>query len=300
MFFRYNVCMNINQMKYVVVLAEEKSFTKAAKKLFISQPSLSKSIKLLEEELATELFERPTLKLTYSGEIFVRKVRNILKDIENVKVQISDITKEMKSHLIVGVPSHRCYYFIPKILKQLQKEFPNCNVVIEEYPTNILKKMIEEDKIDLFIGTESPNSNNYVKKHIYNEGIYVVYPNSWDINSDKEEISLDVFQDKNFILFSESLTLGYLIRKLCSENNIEINSNIECHNVETVYSMIREGLGVSILPEFYIKFLPEHKNICFKKIKKLNYKRDLSVFYKQDKVLIKPAIRFIEIFKNIV
>ena len=115
MFFRYNICMNINQMKYVVVLAEEKSFTKAAKKLFISQPSLSKSIKLLEEELATELFERPTLKLTYSGEIFVRKVRNILKDIENVKVQISDITKEMKSHLIVGVPSHRCYYFIPKI-----------------------------------------------------------------------------------------------------------------------------------------------------------------------------------------
>ena len=96
------------------------------------------------------------------------------------------------------------------------------------------------------------------------------------------------------------MTLGYLVRKLCTENNIEIHSNIECHNVETVYSMIREGLGVSILPELYIKFLPEHKNICFKKIKKLNYKRDLSVFYKQDKFLIKPAIRFIEIFKNIV
>ena len=246
------------------------------------------------------MFERPTLRLTYSGEIFVKKARSILNDIENTKVQISDITNESKSHLIVGVPSHRCYYFIPKILKQLQKEFPNCNVVIEEYPTNILKKMIEEDKIDLFIGTESPNSKNYVKEHIHNEGIYVVYPNSWDINCDKDEISLDVFKDKNFILFAESLTLGYLVRKLCTENNIEIHSNIECHNVETVYSMIREGLGVSILPELYIKFLPEHKNICFKKIKKLNYKRDLSVFYKQDKFLIKPAIRFIEIFKNIV
>ena len=292
--------MNINQMKYVIVLAEEKSFTKAAKKLFISQPSLSKSIKLLEDELATELFERNPLKLTYSGEIFIEKAKNILKDIENTKVQISDITNNSKSHLRVGVPSHRCYYFIPKILKKLQNEFPNCSVVIEEYPTNILKKMIEEDKIDLFIGTERPNSKNYVKTHIYNEEIYLVYPNSWGINCTKDEVSLSTFEQRNFILFEESLTLGYLIRKLCSENGVKIHSNIECHNAETVYSMIGEGLGVSILPELYMKFLPKHKNICFKKIKGIDYHRDLSVFYKQDKFLIKPATRFIEIFKGIV
>lgn len=292
--------MNINQMKYVLVLAEEKSFTKAAKKLFISQPSLSKSIKLLEDELETELFERNPLRLTYSGELFVKRIKNILKEIENTKIQISDINNESKSHLVVGVPSHRCYYFIPKILKSLQKEFPNCNVVIEEYPTNILKNMIEDDKLDLFIGTESPSSKNYKKEHIYNEGIYVVYPKSWNINCENDEISLDTFREKNFILFSESLTLGYLIRKLCLDCGIDVRSNIECHNAETVYSMIREGLGVSILPELYIKFLPEHQNICFKRIKKINYKRDLSIFYKQDKNLIKPAIRFIEIFKHIV
>lgn len=300
MFFRYNIFMNINQMKYVIVLAEEKSFTKAARKLFISQPSLSKSIKLLEEELATELFERNPLKLTYSGEIFVKKAKNILKDIENTKVQISDITNESKSHLRVGVPSHRCYYFIPKILKNLQNEFPNFSIVIEEYPTNVLKKMIEEDKIDLFIGTESPNSKNYVKTHIYNEGIYLVFPTIWGINCNEDEIHLEIFKDKNFILFEESLTLGHLIRKLCSEKGIEIHSNIECHNAETVYSMIREGLGVSILPELYMKFLPKQKNISFKKIKNIDYERDLSVFYKQDKFLIKPATRFIEIFKEIV
>ena len=97
-------------MKYVVVLAEEKSFTKAAKKLFISQPSLSKSIKLLEEELATELFERPTLKLTYSGEIFVRKVRNILKDIEK------QIKKSLNQsfHLVGFCKSPDCKYCMCK------------------------------------------------------------------------------------------------------------------------------------------------------------------------------------------
>ena len=150
--------MNINQMKYVVVLAEEKSFTKAAKKLFISQPSLSKSIKLLEEELATELFERPTLKLTYSGEIFVRKVRNILKDIENVKVQISDITKEMKSHLIVGVPSHRCYYFIPKI----------CNI---DKVNNLLgvNKITNEDKFAKGMFIADINNIGYILNDFMNK-----------------------------------------------------------------------------------------------------------------------------------
>ncbi len=300
MFFRYNKIMNINQMKYVLTVAEEKSFTKAAKKLYISQPSLSKSIKLLEEELKTELFTRKPLKLTYAGEIFVKQAQRIFKDIEDTRIQISDISTESKSHLIVGVPSHRCDYFIPKILKKLHKEFPNCLVTIEEYPTYLLKTMIESDKLDLFIGAEIPNSSNYKNVHIFDEELFLAYPKQWGADIKGDEVDIKQFKDRNFIMFSEFIYLREIVRHLYEKNNIDINFNIECHNVETIYSMIRNGLGVSLLPELYLKFLPKDNKVSYKRIKNFNYKRDLSVFYKKEKFLTKPARRFIEIFKEII
>ena len=292
--------MNLNQVKHVIEVAEEKSFTTAAQKLFISQPSLSKSIKLLEKELGVELFERNPISLTFAGKIFVEKAKKILAEIEEVKIEISDISNQSKTQLVIGVPSHRCYYFIPKILVKLNNEFPNCFIKIEEYPTHLLKTMIEEDKVDLYIGPESPDNMNYVSNHICNENVFIAYRNDLGINCQKEEIDLKLFNNCHFIFLSEELSLGQIERKICEDNDITINSVIECHNAETAHAMVREGLGVSFLPELFVKFLPKDNNICYKKIKRMEYKRNLSIFYKRDKYLIKPAKRFIELFKEIV
>lgn len=292
--------MNLNQIKYVIEVAKEKSFTTAAQKLFISQPSLSKSIRLLEEELGMELFERNPIKLTFAGKIFIKKAKNILAELEDIKTEISDISNLSKTQLGIGVPSHRCYYFIPKILAKLSKEFPNCYIRIEEYPTHLLKTMIEDDKVDLFIGPESPDNTNYISEHICNENVFLAYKKNMGINCQEEKIDLKFFNNCNFIFLSEELSLGQFERKICEDNNISINSIIECHNAETAHAMVREGLGVSFLPELFVKFLPKDDNICYKKIKGLEYKRNLSIFYKKDKYLIKPAKRFIELFKEIV
>ena len=86
--------MNFNQIKHVLVIAEEKNFTNAAKKLFISQPSLSKSVKLLEEELGVEIFERNPIKLTHAGEIFITKAKRIISEISELEIEMSDISSQ--------------------------------------------------------------------------------------------------------------------------------------------------------------------------------------------------------------
>ena len=250
--------------------------------------------------MGTELFERNPIKLTFAGKIFVEKAKKILAEIEEVKIEISDISNQSKTQLVIGVPSHRCYYFIPKILVKLNKEFPNCFIKIEEYPTHLLKTMIEDDKVDLFIGPESPDNTNYISNHICDENVFIAYRNDLGINCQKEEIDLKLFNNCHFIFLSEELSLGQIERKICEDNDITINSVIECHNAETALAMVREGLGVSFLPELFVEFLPKDDNICYKKIKRMEYKRNLSIFYKRDKYLIKPAKRFIELFKEIV
>lgn len=292
--------MNFNQIKHVLAAAEEMNFTNAAKKLYISQPSLSKSIKLLEEEIGLELFERNPVKLTYAGEMFVEKAKHIVSDIEQLEIQISDISAQNRTKLTIGIPSHRCYYFIPKILSNLHKEYPNCYIKIDEYPTFILKQMLIEDKLDLYLGTENPDSSIFAEEHICKEDVFVVYPKSWNIPCSGNEIDIKHFQDKSFIIFPEQLSLSKYIKAVCTKNGFEPGSIIECHNAETIYSMINEGLGVSFLPELFLKFFPKKENICYKKVKDYNYRRDFSIYYKKDKYLIKPAVRFLELFKEIV
>ena len=136
--------MNINQIKQVLTIAEEKNFTNAAKKLFISQPSLSKSIKLLEEELGVELFERNPIKLTHAGEAFVSKAKRIMADIGELEIEMSDISNQSKTYIVIGIPSHRCYCFMPKILKELHKDFPNCYIKIEEWQRTKLIFILEQ------------------------------------------------------------------------------------------------------------------------------------------------------------
>jgi len=292
--------MNLTQMRNVVVVSEELSFTKAAKRLFLSQPSLSKSIKLLEDELGLELFERNPIKITYAGEIFIGKARYILKMVDELHVQISDISTQNMTNIIIGVPSHRCHYFMPKIISKLYKEYPNCFIKIEEHASDILKHMLEGDKIDFYIGTENPSSQIYTHEHIYNESVFIAYPESWGIQIDEDEIDFKIFNGKNFIMFPDQLQLGHYEREFFLEQGFEMSSIIECHNVETANAMVKEGLGASFLPELYVKFLPQEDGVCYKKIKNVHYKRDLSIFYKKDKYLVKPAKRFIELFKSIV
>lgn len=291
--------MNFNQIKQVLVVAEEKNFTNAAKKLFISQPSLSKSIKLLEEELGVEIFERNPIKLTHAGETFVIKAKRIISEIGELEIEMSDISNQSKTYLVIGIPSHRCYCFMPKILKELHEEFPNCYIKIEEYPTFILKKMLEEDKIDFYLGTENPDSLIYKAEHICNETVFATYPKSWKINCEKDEIDIKEFQDRNFIIFPEQLALSKYLKSLCEENGFAPKAIIECHNAETIYSMINEGLGASFLPELFIKYFPEQENVIYKKIKGYNFKREFAIFYKKDKYLVQPAVKFLELFKKI-
>lgn len=291
--------MNFNQIKQVLVVAEEKNFTNAAKKLFISQPSLSKSIKLLEEELGVEIFERNPIKLTHAGEIFITKAKRIISEISELEIEMSDISSQSKTYIVIGIPSHRCYCFMPKILKELHEEYPNCYIKIEEYPTFILKKMLEEDKIDFYLGTENPDSLIYKAEHICNETVFATYPKSWEINCEKDEIDIKEFQDRNFIIFPEQLALSKYLKSLCEENGFAPKAIIECHNAETIYSMINEGLGASFLPELFIKYFPEQENVIYKKIKGYNFKREFAIFYKKDKYLVQPAVKFLELFKKI-
>ena len=135
--------MEFRQMKYILTLAETRNMTRAAEKLYISQPALSHYLKCVEDELGAQLFDRSTapMSLTYAGRCYVERARAILLENEQLKRQMRDITQHMSGKLTIGTSRDRASYMMPRILPEFAALYPG--IEIEVY-TASGKKLFEE------------------------------------------------------------------------------------------------------------------------------------------------------------
>lgn len=288
--------MNLNQLKYISVTAEELNISKAAEKLYISQPSLSKSIKMLEEEIGAEIFTRKPFQLTYAGEIFIKWANQVLLSHKQVSQRIADIVNEKEVKLTIGMSPYRGTFLLPDIAAKFKEEYPECNLTLEEHPTDILHKMLDEEKIDLMIDIPYGDPANYESIVVAREKILLGIPRQWGYN--KKIADLADFKDKPFIMLTEHQFIGKLTRKLCLKSGFNPKIFMECHNLETVYSMIKRGFGVSFIPEMFIKNIEKSGEMECYEIKDFYPEREIAVVYNKNKYLPKPAIRLIEILKE--
>lgn len=295
--------MNINQLTYIITIAQYKSFSKAAQALFISQPSLSQSVSFLEKELGIKLFERKPLKLTYAGEIFTEWATKVISTEKEMKQKIEDISENKNIKLTIGVSPYRCSYLLPQVILSFQKEYPQCRLILEEHPTDTLKKLLEEDKLDLLIDTPHPDTLLYESISILKESILIGIPTNWNIEHENNlknypEIELQKLKDKPFIMLTQNQLIGKIGRNLCTQNGFNPNILLECHNIETVYSMIEKGMGAAFIPELFAKSVETNNKMKCYSIKNSFPERDLAIIYRKNKYLAKATLRFIEIFKN--
>ena len=219
--------MNWNQLQYVITIAEEKSITKAAQKLYISQPSLSLSIQALEKETGIPLFERNRgeMKLTYAGSLFYEWAISTLHSHTQLEWKLGDIVSGSRTLIRLGLSPHRSERLLAPVLERFYSMYENCDIQIIEQPTYILRQMLEEDKLDLILDISSPDTINYESELLVKESFVLAIPDSlcpFSDPSQKEEdisatpqIHLPALSAIPFILLSEDHDLGKISRKIC-------------------------------------------------------------------------------------
>lgn len=207
--------MNWNQLQYVITIAEEKSITKAAQKLYISQPSLSLSIQALEKETGIPLFERNRgeMKLTYAGSLFYEWAISTIHSHTQLEWKLGDIVSGSRTLIRLGLSPHRSERLLAPVLERFYSMYENCDIQIIEQPTYILRQMLEEDKLDLILDISSPDTINYESELLVKESFVLAIPDSlcpFSDPSQKEEdisatpqIHLPALSAIPFILLSE-------------------------------------------------------------------------------------------------
>lgn len=283
--------MNLRQMKYVITIAEEKNISKAAKKLFIAQPSLSQYIHNLENELGVQLFDRTTtpLRLTYAGELYVATAKQIIQLSDQLNKQIEDLTNMKKGRLIIGASPSRCKYLIPSVLPLFYKTFPGIEVVLVEKGIVELEALLQKTEIDMYLTAAPINETDFDFMPLFIENILLALPPKYYLNNilsnhqnqisedfsseqiisstvienrDKSSlnitslpvVSLSNFKNDSFVLLEPNQAFHKYSVKLCNEAGFKPKISLVSRSIEACIAMVMANIGLSFVPDTLIKY----------------------------------------------
>ena len=152
--------MDRREIEYVIVIAQEKTLSKAAERLFVSQPALSRFLLKLEDELGLPLFERKKRQLipTYAGELYLETARNILQLQQKLEKDLSMLKEINHGKLSIGITPGRGHTVLPRILPDFRKRFPDYELQIYEEDVETLERMLSEGTIEIAFFTMSEKS----------------------------------------------------------------------------------------------------------------------------------------------
>ena len=298
--------MNARQLECVIVLAEERSFSEAAKRLGISQPSLSQYIQKIEEECGNELFERSIpLNLTYSGRVYVEHAKNIMRSQKEMQQILIDISTEDAGKIVIGTGPINSITFLPTVVYEFKKRFPKVEVVLEEYYEKELALKEMDGKIDLVISTRKVNEEKFEYIPLFEEKMLLTvradsefagsHPASNDNNYTvcaKECLKL------KFIEMDEFFPIQRCLKKMFEENGESPDYVVKCGSIMTAYSLAKTGIGAMLLPSGAIKNNRD-ENMRYYDLDPAPGVRPFGVYFSKGKYITRAMREFIEILKAI-
>lgn len=291
--------MNNNILKYVVAVSEEKNFTRAAKKLYITQPSLSQAIKGEENRLGITLFNRNAspLTVTDAGKEYVLWARQVLELYENMEGRLQDFSSSSVATLKIGILPEFSSFILSQPLKAFRKLYPNSFVKIFEQSNSDLEKNLENSTLDFIIGLTHKDTYKYINEPLYDEKIVLALsPDLFPYDLNAEEVDLIEFKDSPFIMMEEGQFLHNVTHYLCKKSGFVPKAVIECYNLETAMCMVKDGIGISIFPDLMCKAVG---NLKYLNIKGQTPESQISLVYRGDRYLIKEARVLIELIKEV-
>jgi LysR family hydrogen peroxide-inducible transcriptional activator len=289
--------MEIHQMTYFVAVAETGSFTRAAERCNVAQPSLSQQIMKLEKEIGHPLFDRLGRKvaLTDVGRQLLPRAHAILDELQDIKVEIQTEIHEGHGTLVVGFIPTIAPFVLPRVIRRFSQDYPNATLEVHEGLTDELIRKIIDAELDVGI-TSLPISNKLIHtEELLTEPLLVASTQKYDVVS-RTSIQVKELDDFPFIALSEVHCLGEQVQSFCYQQDLDLN--VVCHTSQltTVQNCVALGLGVSLVPRALA--INDHSNeIVYRPVSDSPPQRKIAAATHAKRHISFLARQFIEIVK---
>ena len=247
--------MTLTELRYIVTLAQEQHFGRAAGKCFVSQPTLSVGVKKLEDELGIGLFERTrnAVRVTPMGEMIVNQAQKVLEEASSIKQLAKSGQNQLSTPLRVGAIYTIGPYLFPHLVPQLSSLAPQMPLYIEENFTAVLRRKLRMGELDAIIIALPFNESDVLTRPLYDEPFRVLLPGGHPWEQQKEIDPADLTKEE-LLLLGEGHCFRDQVLEACptlaakKEAGAD-GSGIEATSLETIRHMVASGMGISVLPE---------------------------------------------------
>jgi LysR family transcriptional activator of glutamate synthase operon len=243
--------MELRQLRYLVALADERHFTRAAAREHIAQPALSQQIRRLEAEIGLALVERTTRRvaLTEAGELLVHRARRILAELDDARTELGTLAGVKGGHLAVGALHTMGPVDLSLLLASFHRNHPAVELTVREQSSEELAEMLRDDEIDLaFLSvTERIQSHGLELHHLVSEELVAVLPRQHPL-AEREGVRLTELAGDPFISFRRGSRLRELLESAAAGAGFQPRIALESNESRRIRSLVSSGLGVAILP----------------------------------------------------
>jgi LysR family hydrogen peroxide-inducible transcriptional activator len=246
--------MEIHQLRYFVAVAEEGSFSRAAAREHVAQPSLSQQIQKLEAEMDHRLFDRlsRSVVVTEAGKCLLEYARKILVEISESRRCLDDLKRDVAGRLAIGAIPTMAPYVLPKLIGKFQIRYPNVELEILEDTTERLALKLEEGTLDIAIMSTCQQSPALEPHPLGNEALLVLLPKQHRL-AKKKQISWTDLKSEKFLLLHEVHCLSAQVCQLLATHNLQPELALRGAQLTTIAQMVATGMGVSLVPQMMVE-----------------------------------------------
>lgn len=242
--------MDIRHLKYFMEVAENCSFTQAARNLYISQPAISKVIKNIENELGIILFDRSgkQVVLTDAGKVLYKQAKGIVKSFQSLSTEINDLMNLEKGKIRIGLPPMIGSRFFPKVLGQFNERYPNVSIQIVEIGAKRVETEVESGELDMGVAVLPVDEEIFHYFRFVQDSLKLVVHPAHPL-ADRNSVTLSELSQEDFVFFHKDFRLHDRILEECSKAGFEPNLVTKSSQWDFISEMTAHKLGVSLLPE---------------------------------------------------
>lgn len=297
---------DLKRFEYVLALAECLNFSQAAAKLNISQSTLSQQIQKTEKEIGVSLFDRTTstLTLTQYGQLYIKGARKIIDAYNETLDSITDADMGASGSVTVGIAPSRAPFLLPGVVKEFKELYPEVSLNFAENKTRDIMKDLIDGNIDFAYTVLSSNESlkDFEVIPVTQEEVMLVCRKGKEMTAISDDGSVDFRKlgGEKFIALQDSQMLTDYLYTLKNKSGSQVEVNLCVSELSTAIAMVKEGLGIMLLPSSYKKYGTLENELDFYRIRQVSTKRKIAVIYRKDKYINKPMKALIEILvKNV-
>lgn len=303
-------------MEYVYEVYKEKSFSKAAENLFISQPSLSANVKRVESKIGYPIFDRSTkpLELTECGMHYITAVEQVMAVQREFSDYINDLGGLKIGSLMLGGSNLFTSWILPPLISRFTERYPKIQVGLTEGLSKNLAQLLQEGKIDLLIDNRKLDPDIFEELIYLEEHLLLAVPRAFEENEELKEFQIPMeriregtyldmpivpvplwkFEKEPFVIQKHENDTGRRARRICEENGLNPKVAFEMDQQMTSYNITCSGMGISFLGDTLISKVPINHDVVYYKLEGAYSRRDISFYWKKGRYLSKTMEAFLK------